>query len=85
MYYGLFACTIYDSHGVDLYTIYDSHSVYLCVLCTICMYKFSRCHAVIFYVFSFPMPDFWIIRPIFYIIHPEIAMLIFLDKSANYR
>jgi hypothetical protein len=44
---------MYDSHGVDLCIMYDSHGVYLSVLRTICMYKFSRCHTVIFHVFSF--------------------------------
>jgi hypothetical protein len=53
MYHGLFACTIYDSHGLELCTIYDSHDIYLCVLWTIYIYKFSRCHAVVFTVFSF--------------------------------
>jgi hypothetical protein len=35
----------------ELYTMYDSHGVYLRVLWIICLYKFSRCHAVIFTVF----------------------------------
>jgi hypothetical protein len=51
-------CTMYDSHGVELCTMYDSHSVYLCVLWTICMYKFSRCHAIIFHGFFFPLTNF---------------------------
>jgi hypothetical protein len=49
---------MYASHGVDLCTMYDSHGVYLCILLTICMYKFSRCHAIVFHGFSIPMPDF---------------------------
>jgi hypothetical protein len=36
-----------------LCTMYDSYGVYLCVLWTICMYKFNRCHIVVFTVFSF--------------------------------
>jgi hypothetical protein len=55
---GLFICIMYASHGVDLCTMYDSHGVYLCILLTICMYKFSRCHAIVFHGFSIPMPDF---------------------------
>jgi hypothetical protein len=46
------------THGVDLYTMYDLHGVYLHVLWTICMSKFSRYYAVIFHDFSFPMIDF---------------------------
>jgi hypothetical protein len=42
---------MYDSHGLDLYTMYDSYDVYLLVLWIICMFKFSRCRAVIFYNF----------------------------------
>jgi hypothetical protein len=42
---------MYDSHGVDLCIMYDSHDVYLRILCTICMYKFSRYHTVIFHDF----------------------------------
>jgi hypothetical protein len=49
---------MYDSYGVDLCTMYDSYDVYLRVLWTICMYKFSRCHAVVFHDFFFPMTDF---------------------------
>jgi hypothetical protein len=49
---------MYDSYGLELCTMYDSHDVYLRVLWTICMYKFSRCHIVIFHVFSFHLPNF---------------------------
>jgi hypothetical protein len=42
---------MYGSHGFELCTMYDSHVIYLRVLCTIYMYKFSRCHAVIFHGF----------------------------------
>jgi hypothetical protein len=47
------------SYGLELCTMYDSHDVYLCVLWTICMYKFSRCHAVVFTVFFVQFTDFW--------------------------
>jgi hypothetical protein len=57
MYYALFICTIYDSRGVDLYIMCDSNGVYLHVLRTICMYKFSRYHVIIFHTFFFPMTD----------------------------
>jgi hypothetical protein len=59
MYHGLFICTMYDSHGLKLCTMYDSHGIYLRVLWTICMYKFSRCHAVVFHGFFVPFTDFW--------------------------
>jgi hypothetical protein len=57
-YHGLFACTIYDSHGLELCTMCDSHCVYLHVLWTIYMYKFSRCHVIVFYDFFFSFTDF---------------------------
>jgi hypothetical protein len=44
------------SHGLKLCTMYNSHDVYLCVLWTIYMYKFSRCHGVVFYGFLFHLP-----------------------------
>jgi hypothetical protein len=43
---------LHDSY-LELCTMYDSYGVYLCVLWTICMYKFNRCHVVVFTVFSF--------------------------------
>jgi hypothetical protein len=49
---------MYDFHGVNLCTMYDSHDVYLYVLWTIYMYKFSRYHVVVFHIFFFPMTDF---------------------------
>jgi hypothetical protein len=56
---GLFTCIMdylhvlymYDSHGVDLCTMCDSHSVYLRLLWTICMYKFSRYHNIALHSF----------------------------------
>jgi hypothetical protein len=51
MYHELFACTMYDSHALVLCTVYDSHDIYLRVLLTIYMYKFSRCDIVVFTVF----------------------------------
>jgi hypothetical protein len=50
---------MYDSHDLKLCTMYDSHCVYLRVLWTICMYKFRRCHAVVFHGFFFPFTEFW--------------------------
>jgi hypothetical protein len=38
--------------------MYDSHGVYLRVLWTICMYKFSRCHVIVFHSFFVPFTDF---------------------------
>jgi hypothetical protein len=38
--------------------MYDSHGVYLHVLWTICMYKFSRCHIVVFHDFFVPFTEF---------------------------
>jgi hypothetical protein len=58
MYYGLFECIMYDSHGLELCTMHDSYGIYLCVLLTNCMYKFSRCHAIIFHNFFVPFTDF---------------------------
>jgi hypothetical protein len=63
MYHGLFACTMYDFHVLELCTMYESHGIYLRVLWTICMYKFSKCHAVVFMVFSFHLPIFGKNRP----------------------
>jgi hypothetical protein len=51
MYHKLFACIIYASNCLELCTMYDSHGVYLCVLWTICMYKFSITHVVVFHSF----------------------------------
>jgi hypothetical protein len=42
---------MYDYHDVDLCIMYDSHNVYLRVLWTICIYKFSRYHVVVFHEF----------------------------------
>jgi hypothetical protein len=53
---GLFVCTMYNSHGLEWCTIYNSHGVYLRVLWTICMYKFSSCHTVVFHGFLFHLP-----------------------------
>jgi hypothetical protein len=68
---------MYDSHGLELCTIYDSHDVYLRVLWTICMYKFSTCHVVIFTGFSFHLLIFDKNHPVSGKIRPEIAMPIF--------
>jgi hypothetical protein len=38
--------------------MYDSHGVYLRVLRTIYMYKFNRCHVVVFHGFFVPFTDF---------------------------
>jgi hypothetical protein len=42
---------MYDSHNVDLCNMCDSHGVYLRVLWTIYMDKFSRCHVIVFHDF----------------------------------
>jgi hypothetical protein len=42
MYHELFIYTVHNFYGLELCTIYDSHDIYLRVLWTICMYKFSR-------------------------------------------
>jgi hypothetical protein len=47
-----------DSHDMYLCTMYDSYGVYLNILCTICMYKFSTCYTIIFHNFSIPMINF---------------------------
>jgi hypothetical protein len=57
MYHELFTCTMYDFYGLELCTMYDSHDIYLRVLWTICMYKFSRCH-VVFHGFFVLFTDF---------------------------
>jgi hypothetical protein len=57
--------------------MYDSHGVYSRVLCTICMYKFNRCHTVIFYGFLFQLPIFGKNHPISNKIRPEITTPIF--------
>jgi hypothetical protein len=58
MYHRFFICTMYDSYGLELCIMYDSHGVYLRVLWTICMYKFSRCHVVVFHSFFVPFTEF---------------------------
>jgi hypothetical protein len=58
MYHGLFACIMYASNCLELCTMYDSHGVYLRVLWTICMYKFSTTHVVIFHGFFVPFTEF---------------------------
>jgi hypothetical protein len=57
MYYELFACTVNDFYGLKLCTMYDSHDLYLRVLWTICIYKFSICH-VIFHDFFISFINF---------------------------
>jgi hypothetical protein len=64
MYHKLFACTVYNFYDIKLCTMYDSHDAYLCVLLTICIYKFSICHVVVFTVFSFHLPIFDKNRPV---------------------
>jgi hypothetical protein len=59
MYHELFTCLMYDFYGLELCTIYDSHVIYLRVLWTICIYKFSRCHAVVFHDFFVLFTNFW--------------------------
>jgi hypothetical protein len=73
---------MYDSHGLELCIMYDSHGFYLRVLWTICIYKFSRCHAAVFHSFSFHLPIFGKNRPVSGKIRPKIATAIF---RKNYR
>jgi hypothetical protein len=49
---------MYASNCLELCSMYDSHGVYLCVLWTICMYKFSTTHAVVFHGFFVPFTEF---------------------------
>jgi hypothetical protein len=49
---------MYDSYGLELCTMYDSYDVYLRVLWTIYMYKFSIYHIVVFTGFFIPFTDF---------------------------
>jgi hypothetical protein len=58
MYHGLFACIMYASNCLELCTMYDSHGVYLRVLWTICMYKFSTTHVIVFHDFFVPFTEF---------------------------
>jgi hypothetical protein len=81
--YELFTCTIYDSHGLELYTMYDSHGVYLRVLWSIYIYKFSRCH-VVFYDFFVPFTDFRQKSSGFCQTSPENHHANFLKKSLIY-
>jgi hypothetical protein len=84
MYYGLFVCTMYDSYGHELCIIYDSHDVYLRASWTICMYKFSRCHTVVFYGFFFAFTDFLQNSPGFWQNSPGNHHDEFREKSSIY-
>jgi hypothetical protein len=64
---------MYDSYDLELCTMYDSHSVYLCILWTICMYKFNRSHVVVFHIFLFHLPIFDENWPVFGKILSKIA------------
>jgi hypothetical protein len=57
--------------------MYDSYGVYLRVLWTICMYKFSRCHVGVFTVFSFHLQNFGKNRPVSGKNRPELATPVF--------
>jgi hypothetical protein len=83
MYHGLFVCIINDYYGLELCTMYDSHGVYLRILWTIYMYKFSRCHVIIFTVFSFHLPIFSKNHPVSDKIRPEIVTSIF-EKTGRF-
>jgi hypothetical protein len=76
---------MYDSHSVDLCIMCDSHGVYLCVVWTICKYKFSRCHAVVFHGFFFPMTSCWENSTSFYQNSSGNCQADFLEKSMIYR
>jgi hypothetical protein len=49
---------MYDSYDLDLCNMYDSHGVYLCVLWTICMHKFSKYNVIVFHGFFVSFTDF---------------------------
>jgi hypothetical protein len=49
---------MYDSYSLELCTMYDSRDIYLRVLRTICIYKFSRYHVVVFHGFFVPFTEF---------------------------
>jgi hypothetical protein len=68
---------MYDFYGLELCIMYDSHVVYLRVLWTICMYKFSRCHIVGFHDFLFHLPIFDKNQPVFGKNRPEVATSVF--------
>jgi hypothetical protein len=48
---------LYDSHDLYLCIMYEFYGVYLHVLWTICMYKLSKCHIVVFHGVSFGFLD----------------------------
>jgi hypothetical protein len=62
-YSGLFTCMNY-LHVLCMilmvlnYILCMTHGVYLRILWSIYIYKFNRCHAVIFYGFFVPFTDF---------------------------
>jgi hypothetical protein len=74
---------MYDSHGLELCTMYDSHDIYLLVLWNICMYKFSRCHPVVFHDFFVPFTDFRQKSPSFWQKSPKNHHANLLVESAN--
>jgi hypothetical protein len=55
---GKFVCIVYDFYGLELCIMYDSHVIYLRILWIIYMYKFSRCHIIIFHGFFVSFTDF---------------------------
>jgi hypothetical protein len=50
---------MYDPHNLELCTMYVSDIIYLRVLLTLCMYKFSRCYDIVFHGFFFLFTIFW--------------------------
>jgi hypothetical protein len=85
MYHELFACLVYDFYGLKLCTIYDSYAIYLCVLWTIYMYKFSKCHAVVFHGFFVPFTNFRQKMTGFQHKPPENYHISFLKNRLIYR
>jgi hypothetical protein len=59
MYHILFTYIMYDPHNLELCTMYVSDIIYLRVLLTLCMYKFSRCYDIVFHGFFFLFTIFW--------------------------
>jgi hypothetical protein len=84
-YSGLFTCMNY-LHVLCMilmvlnYILCMTHGVYLRILWSIYIYKFNRCHAVIFTVFSFHLLIFDKNRPVSAKIRPEITTPIFFKK-----
>jgi hypothetical protein len=74
---------MYDSYGLELCIMYDSYGAYLCILWTICMYKFSRCHVVVFSQFFSSIYRFLTKISRFLTKNAQISPHRFSEKSAD--